>query len=88
MYVRLQNVGANRHQWVPAKKHTRFITNSQDIAKELSRRCPGLHTHQPLLDGWAKSAATYPDGLCKAICRGIAKEHMQHSMHLRVVMEV
>ena len=47
-----------------------------------------MHVHQPLLDGRAKSAARYPEGLCRAICRGLVKEHMQQTMHLRAVMGV
>ena len=78
----LNTWGVNRHQWVPAKKPTKFMTNSRAIAKGLSRRCPGLHTHQPLLDGRAKSAARYLGGLCRAICRGLDKEKMQHTMNL------
>ena len=84
----LKTWGANRHQWVPAKKPIQIMTNSRSIAKELGRRCPGLHAHQPLLDGRAKSAARYPDGLCRAICRGLVKEKMQQTMNLRSVMEV
>ena len=65
-----------------------FMTNCKSIANELGRRVPGLHTHQPLVDGRAQNAARYPDGLCKAICRGLVKEKMQQVMHLRAVLEV
>ena len=41
-----------------------------------------------MLDGRAKSVARYPEGLCRAICRGLVKDKMQQTMHLRVVMEV
>ncbi|MDA8583908.1 hypothetical protein N9L68_06725 [bacterium] len=79
---------ATRYQWVPAKKPIRFMTNSRAIAKESGRRCPGLHSYQPLVDGRAKSVARYPEGLCRAISRGLVKEKMQQTMHLRSVMEV
>ena len=59
-----------------AKKPTRFMTNSQVLGRELSRKCDKSHGHQPLLDGRAKDAARYPPGLCRAICRGISKEKM------------
>ena len=59
---------------MPAKKPTKFMTNSRAIGAELSRMCDGSHKHQQLLDGRAEGAARYPEDLCKAICRGIAKE--------------
>ena len=36
----------------------------------------------------AKSVARYPEGLCRAICRGLVKDNMQQTMHLRAVVEV
>ena len=71
-----------------AKKPTRFMTNSWSIGRELRRKCDGTHPHQPLVDGRAKGAARYPPALCRAICRGIAKEKMQRQYGLRAVMEV
>ena len=88
MHVWIEDMGATKHQWVPAKKPTRFMTNSRAIARELSRKCKGQHVHQPLVDGRAKEAARYPDGFCRAVCRGLMKETMQSTMHLRAVMEV
>ena len=44
-----------------AKKKRKFMTNCQEIAEELSRRCNGKHEHQPLLEGRAKQAAQYPE---------------------------
>ena len=72
----LKTWGTSKSQLVLAKKPTRFMTTSQVLGRELSRRCDGSHEHQPLLDGRAKDAARYPPGLCRAICRGIAKEKM------------
>ncbi len=54
-----------------AKKKTKFMTNSAEIAQELSKRCNSNHRHQPLVDGRAKDAAEYPEGLCRAIVRGL-----------------
>ena len=45
----LKTWGASRHQLVPAKKPTKFMTNSRSVGKELSRRCDGRHEHQPLV---------------------------------------
>ena len=41
-----------------------------------------------LLDGRAKEGARYPPAICRAVCRGIAKEKMQRQMGFRVVMDV
>ena len=71
-----------------AKEPTKFMTNSRSIGRELSRKCDREHRHQPLVDGRAKVAARYPPALCKAICRGAAKENMQRQLGIRAAMEV
>ena len=43
-----------------AKKPTRFMSISEEIRKQLNKRCHGSHTHQQLLGGRAKGAAIYP----------------------------
>ncbi len=59
----------------PAKKPTRFMSSSTAILSSLSRRCPGGHSHAPLLGGnRASKAATYPPGLCEAIARGASEQ--------------
>ena len=73
---------------VPARKATKFMTNSRSLGKELKVRCDGSHEHQPLVDGRAKDAARYPPALCRAICRGLQKEKMQRCMQVRAVLEV
>ena len=73
----LHTWGGNRSQSVLAKKPTKFMTNSRSIGQELSKKCDGGHPNQPLGDGRARDAARYPSALCKAICRGVAKEKMQ-----------
>ena len=72
----------------PAKKPTRFMTNSRALAKELQKKCDRTHEHQVLLDGRAAGAARYPAGLCKAICRGIVREKKERTLHIIAVMEV
>ena len=84
----LKTRGKGKSEWIPAKKPTRFLTNSRPIARELQRKCDHTHPHQQLVDGRASEAARYPEGLCKAICRGIAEEKRQRAMNMRVVMEV
>ena len=84
----LKTWGSSRAQLVLAKKPTRFMTNSRSIGHELRRKCDGAHPHQPLVDGRAKDATRYPPALCRAICRGIAKEKMQRQYGIRAVMEV
>ena len=56
----------------PALKPTKFLTNSELMANQLSRRCSKDHQHQPLVGGRCKDAAMYPAGLVRAILRGIA----------------
>ena len=43
-----------------AKKPTKFVTQSPEIARELRRRRQGGHRHIPLLGGRAAAAAIYP----------------------------
>ena len=82
----LKTWGCHKSQLMLAKKPTKFMTNLRSVGSELRRKCDGSHQHQMVLDGRAKEAARYPPALCRAICRGIAKEHMQRQMGLRVVM--
>ena len=57
-----------------ALKPTRFLSNSKIILDEVGLRCSGYHPHVHLHEGRAKAAAEYSDGLCQAICRGLAKQ--------------
>ena len=52
-------------------KPTGFMTNAQELAKELSETCSGDHSHIKLLNGRAKRAEVYPDELCYRIVRGL-----------------
>ena len=64
------------------KKTTRFMTNSNHIAKAVGVRCPKNHRHITLVDGRPKAAAIYPEGLCQAICQGYVnhmKDNVQES---------
>ena len=88
MHVWPQNMGSSKHRLVPARKATKFMTNSRSLGKELKVKCDGSHEHQPLVDGRAKDAARYPPALCRAICRGLQKEKMQRCMQVRAVLEV
>ena len=60
------------------KKTTRFITNSQSVATAVGVRCSKTHRHVVLVDGKAKAAGIYPQGLCEAVCRGV-KEHFNNT---------
>ena len=57
-----------------AKKQTIFLSNAEEILKELGRKCDGQHQHQQLMSGRAGPAAVYPPALCKAVCRGLMKQ--------------
>ena len=72
----------------PARKRTRFLSNSNEILRELGKLCPGDHVHQPLVGGRAEKAAAYPEGLCRAICRGLVKQMDQEKGHLKQLMKL
>ena len=64
----------SRGEPTPAKKPTRWLTNSPCLAEQLERHCPGTHIHEPLLGGRAKAAQIYPPKLCSAIVAGFAAQ--------------
>ena len=59
----LKTRGLHRGQLIPAKKPAKFMTNSRAIGGELSRKWPGVHQHQCLVDGRVAEAARHPEGL-------------------------
>ena len=57
------------------KKGTGFLTNSPQVAKELSKVCNGGHPHVELKGGdRCRRAQVYPVELSRAMCRGAARE--------------
>ena len=52
-------------------KPTGFMANSEEIGKELSKKCDRSHRHVQLISGRAHAAEIYPPGLCLAILRGL-----------------
>ena len=61
------------------------MSSSQYIIQGLDRKCTGDHDNVPLVGGRAAGAAIYPQALCEAICRGIAKhKKMDHSDNIVV----
>ena len=56
---------------MPARKSTGFMSSSVWMLKQLSKRCPGDHVHQPLEGGRAFAASFYSLELVKAMLRGI-----------------
>ena len=66
--------GAPGESELPAKKPTRFVSNSWYMLQELSVRCDKSHQHQHLVGGRASRAAEYPDQLCEAMCRGLVNQ--------------
>ena len=59
---------------MPARKPTKWLTNSGCVAARLSARCDGSHSHQPLVGGRASAAQVYPPELCRAIAAGLADQ--------------
>ena len=63
----------------PARKRTRFMTNSPCVARRLSKMCPNgrgyeVHRHVRLENGRTKAAQIYPRELCRQICEGIREQ--------------
>lgn len=58
----------------PSKKPTDFMVNGKHMAKRLSMRCQGGHTHVPPMNGRAKQAERYPEKLCEAMVRGFKED--------------
>ena len=56
------------------KKPTGLMLNSEEMARELSRKCRGDHLHRPLLHGLAKKAQKYTQEFCRAIIRGLVRQ--------------
>ena len=72
----------------PAKKPTRFMSSAPAVLEALSRKCPGGHSHAPLVGGTrARDAAVYPPGLCEAIAQG-ATEQLRRDNRARGVRAV
>ena len=64
------------------------MTNSEEIGRELNRKCNHKHAHQHLMDGRASAAARYPEGLCRVICCGLAKELRNESQSVKALCSV
>ena len=84
----LKTLGKIRSPLVLAKKPIKFMTNVRSIGRELSMICDGVHERPPLIDCSAQADAIYPPALCKAICRGAIKEHMQRALDVTAVVEI
>ena len=72
----------------PARKRTRFMINSHEIAGELKRKCRGEHIHEHLMGKKAAEAAEYPEGFCRAICRGLIKEERNRVLKVKSLMSI
>ena len=57
-----------------SRKPTTLLTNSEEIAKQVGRKCNGRHFHVPLLHGLAKKAQQYTPQFCKAIVCGLKRQ--------------
>ena len=75
--VGLCRFGLTNTKGQPALKPTLLLTNVEELATVLNRRCEGYHSkHQPLLSGEAKYAAKYTPAFVDAILRGL-RQHVQ-----------
>ena len=76
------------------RKETCWMTNSEEIAKELQGTCENVlqgrevHRHVHLVGaGRAKAAQVYPKELCEAILRGLKKQ-MKRDKHISSIEEM
>ena len=76
----------------PAKKPTRFLTNSYHVGEALAVRCQNAkrefrdqHRHVQLMQGRAQAAQIYPQKLCEAIVQGIKVQMENDDWHLAKV---
>ena len=53
------------------RKSTQILTNVDEAADYLSRRCPGGHRHVHLVEGRARAAAVYPERMCEAVVKAV-----------------
>ena len=70
----LKTTGPAGKPGMAAKKPTRFLSNAWCIVDDVSIRCDKSHPHQHLVGRRAGNASEYPDGLCNAICRRLARQ--------------
>ena len=84
----LKTWGRNGKEVSHARKRTQFMSNSQEIRAELSRKCDGGHRHQSLTGGRAEASARYPKELCRAICVGLMREIKHSSKRLMKLIDV
>ena len=64
------------------------MTNSEELAEELSLRCNMKHEHQELAGQRNKDAAKSPEELCEAICRGLVKQMICQDAEIKYLMAV
>ena len=64
------------------------MTNSFWVAQELGKKCDRQHEHQQLVGGRAEGAGRYPEGLCRAICKGLSRELWEKNMGVKAVVQI
>ena len=72
---------------LPARKATRWMTSSRQMASRLQRICDKTHEHQALDSGRPAAAAFYPEELIAELLRGMRDTHdaeasRQEHLHL------
>ena len=84
----LETQGPEKGIKARAHKTTRFMTSSPETARNLTRRCDRSHWHQPLVNGRASKAALCPEGLCRAICKGLVKQIDLDEKEVKMLMSL
>ena len=64
------------------------MSNCELVMRKMNKRCDGSHEHQQLIDGRAKAAAIYPEGLCRAICKGLMEQLRMDNAQVKSLLKV
>ena len=62
------------------RKRTKILTNSDEVAKRVARKCSKDHRHVNLIGGRAKRAQLNPRAFSRASCKGVASQKQLHGL--------
>ena len=68
------------------KKPTGFLTNSEHVREQLSKKRMGGHRHVQVMSGRARACQVCPEMLVRAILGGV-KQELKHSGSLAIVYQ-
>lgn len=84
----LKTCGSDGCTWARARKSTTFMSDSQEILREVSKRCDRAHEHQRLTGSRTGPSGRYPEELCRPICVGLIKEMRNQTMQINKRLDI